>query len=202
MSVPQQQRSKETVEQILIAANEEFSNHGFAAATTTSIAERAGASVGSMYRFFSDKRALAEALSERYLQDALVAFTPVVESIRSPGDLVPAVRSLVREAFRLQRIHGGYYRIAQDFHPELTSSPTHGVRVALLDAFDEKLQSILNIDEYPEPYRKRVITMMIETVRHTLATLPAGTKEKDLVVDELEEMMAMYLGHRLGVPLE
>ena len=64
---PQRDVGRRKVEALLKAAESVFSEHGFAAATMSEIAARAGALVGSLYRFFPDKDALADALFERYL---------------------------------------------------------------------------------------------------------------------------------------
>jgi AcrR family transcriptional regulator len=72
--VPLQARSKERFERILDAAEQEFARVGYDAATTESIAERAGTSIGSLYQFFPNKRALFDALAERFLADVLVFF--------------------------------------------------------------------------------------------------------------------------------
>ena len=84
---PQQGRSRETVDRILAAADQEFGEVGPAAARTTSIAGRAGLSVGALYRFFDDKEAIARALAQRYLEDVtepyLAAVSGVTSAVRS-----------------------------------------------------------------------------------------------------------------------
>jgi hypothetical protein len=55
---PQQQRGKQRVEKILIAAAEVFAEAGFAAATIQQIADRSNTAVGSIYQFFPDKLAI------------------------------------------------------------------------------------------------------------------------------------------------
>ncbi len=65
---PKQERGRRRVEQILQAAAEVFAEVGYEAATTHSIAERAGTAVGSLYQFFPDKRALFKALEVRHIE--------------------------------------------------------------------------------------------------------------------------------------
>lgn len=65
--VPTQDRGRARVEAILDAAEIEFADAGYDSATTEAIAARAGASIGSLYQFFPNKRALFEAVSTRYL---------------------------------------------------------------------------------------------------------------------------------------
>lgn len=63
---PQQERGQRRVEQILDAAEQVFVEHGVAGATMQLIADRASASVGSLYHFFPNKEAIVEALGARY----------------------------------------------------------------------------------------------------------------------------------------
>ncbi len=65
---PQQQRGKQRVEKILIAAAEVFAAAGFAAATIQQIADRANTAVGSIYQFFPDKLAIFNALFAEHLR--------------------------------------------------------------------------------------------------------------------------------------
>ena len=65
---PVQKRGQQRVEEILDAAESVFGEMGVDAATTNAIAERAGASVGSLYHFFANKDAILYALAERYAE--------------------------------------------------------------------------------------------------------------------------------------
>lgn len=64
---PIQSRSRVTVDAIFEATIQVLLSDGLAALTTTRVAERAGVSVGTMYQYFPNKKALVFALNERYL---------------------------------------------------------------------------------------------------------------------------------------
>lgn len=64
---PKQARAQQRVSRILDAAEDLFVEVGFDAATTNQIAARANASIGSLYEFFPNKQALAQALADRYV---------------------------------------------------------------------------------------------------------------------------------------
>ncbi len=66
---PRQARAVDTVCAIERAAAELFGEHGFAATTTNKIAVRAGVSIGSLYQYFPDKAAIAQALLERHVHE-------------------------------------------------------------------------------------------------------------------------------------
>ena len=63
---PQRKPGKKRVAALLQAAAEVFAERGYEAATMAEIASRAGAAIGSLYRFFPSKEAVAGALVARY----------------------------------------------------------------------------------------------------------------------------------------
>ncbi|HET7233275.1 MAG TPA: TetR/AcrR family transcriptional regulator, partial [Longimicrobium sp.] len=65
---PRQARSRETLTRLLDAAEAVLRDGGLEAATVPAIAERAGLSVGAVYRRFPDKDALLRAVHERTFQ--------------------------------------------------------------------------------------------------------------------------------------
>lgn len=197
-STPQQDRSRDKVARLLDAANHEFAEYGVGGATTTRIAERAGVSVGSLYRFFGDKAALAKALSDRYLEDAGERYGPTIAGLSSTADLVPAVRDIVRGAGELQLLHAGYYSITEDDTPDSEASPASGVRQTLVELFAGVLDR-LDVGSSPE-MRRRAIALLTETVRHTLALIGTDAEDRAERLTELEELAVGYFAHRFGLP--
>lgn len=65
---PRQARSAATLARVLQAAEEIASSAGLEEMTITAVAERAGVSVGTIYRRFEDKDQLITALTERMLE--------------------------------------------------------------------------------------------------------------------------------------
>lgn len=65
---PRQARSRETLTRLLDAAEAVLSEGGLNAATVPAIAQRAGVSVGAVYRRFPDKDGLLRAVHERVVQ--------------------------------------------------------------------------------------------------------------------------------------
>jgi AcrR family transcriptional regulator len=64
---PAQARSRRTVTRILDAAAAIVDEHGVDAATTRTIADRAGVAYPSLYRFFADRDEILDRLLERHL---------------------------------------------------------------------------------------------------------------------------------------
>lgn len=66
---PVQERSRQTVVRILDAAAAIADEQGVDAATTRAIADRAGVSYPSLYRFFADREAILDELMERHVAE-------------------------------------------------------------------------------------------------------------------------------------
>lgn len=82
---PRQARSAARVELLLDVAEAVFEEVGYDTATTNLVAQRAGVPVGTLYRWFPDKSALAEALADRYLAQLLDLYDDLLGSIE-PGE--------------------------------------------------------------------------------------------------------------------
>jgi AcrR family transcriptional regulator len=65
---PQQDRARQTIKIILDAVAEVLKRDGISAVTTNRIAEVAGVSIGSVYQYFPDKRAIFVALHQRHIE--------------------------------------------------------------------------------------------------------------------------------------
>jgi AcrR family transcriptional regulator len=66
-AIPRRQaRGQKRITELLRAAGEVFAEAGYENATTNAIAARAGVSPGSLYQFFPNKQAIAEALAHDY----------------------------------------------------------------------------------------------------------------------------------------
>jgi AcrR family transcriptional regulator len=99
---PAQRRSKARLSRVLDAADDVLTNDGAAAFTTTRIAAAARVPVGSVYRFFDDKHAIAEALAVRYWRDFddLVAGVAEVDERDPLADPAAAVLEALAGGFR------------------------------------------------------------------------------------------------------
>lgn len=71
---PKQMRSQQRVDLILKTAADVFAEVGYENATTNAIAERAGISIGSLYRYFPDKESILKSLVNQYRAEILTIF--------------------------------------------------------------------------------------------------------------------------------
>jgi len=77
---PKRQRGRDRVEAILEAATALFNEKPYEAVTMTEIAERSSTAIGSLYRFFPTKEALAAALLDHYGVKLIAAFDALIGS--------------------------------------------------------------------------------------------------------------------------
>ena len=66
---PRQRRAQATIAAVLDAVERVIATRGAAALTTNRIAVAAGVSIGSVYQYFPDKRAIYAALLARHIED-------------------------------------------------------------------------------------------------------------------------------------
>ena len=89
---PTQARSRQTVSDILEAGAQVFAERGYAGATTTRVAQRAGVSVGSLYQYFPNKDSLLVALSARHVRRAHDAIERALDRFDfGPAEPLPAL---------------------------------------------------------------------------------------------------------------
>ena len=98
---PIQARSRETVARILEAAAELIEAEGADAATTRAIADRAGVSVPSLYRFFADR----DEIFDRLLRTRLAELDRYAEAMELTWE-IGSIRDFVSREFDL---HVAYY---------------------------------------------------------------------------------------------
>ena len=92
---PSQQRSRERVERMLAAASALIAEQGSDAMRMGEVAERAGVSIGSLYQFFPDKRAIVWALAERYTAESQACISATLKNVGDADGLRQAFSELL-----------------------------------------------------------------------------------------------------------
>lgn len=106
-----QSRGLETLERLLIAAEELLEEHLFEQISVQQIVGRARATVGSFYHLLGDKEALLEALYERACARTLDGLARDLDPVRwADADLEQMLRGLVAALLRLYRRERGLMR--------------------------------------------------------------------------------------------
>lgn len=101
-NVPTQARSRQRLRRVLDAADELLGAEGAGAFTTKAVARFAGIPVGSVYHYFPDKDAIAQALAVRYWSDFedLVAGVAEADELHPFEDPGAAVLDVLAAGFR------------------------------------------------------------------------------------------------------
>jgi AcrR family transcriptional regulator len=118
---PAQRRSAERFGRILDAAAVLLDERGYEQLSTREVAARAGVPIGSVYRFFSNKRALVEALADRNLEEYAIRvsrriITAGAGETAAEGSAFPAwsaaVSVVVDEYVAMLRAVPGFARVS------------------------------------------------------------------------------------------
>lgn len=190
---PQQHRSKETVERILAAAEAEMGEVGLQAASTTSIAKRAGLSVGAVYRFFKDKDEIADALAAQYLEAVWPVHRRLADRVAAGADVAACVRDFIAQAEREQVDHPGFCRLADESRgadSQVAARVRADLTALVVDALKPRVKG--NAAQV-----SLAVELCVETVHHALVSSAQDPDRRSRVVAELEVMVPQYLGSRL-----
>lgn len=104
---PVQQRSAERLARILDACAELLDETGYEQLSTRAVAIRAGVPIGSVYRFFSNKRALTDALARRNLDSYAERVTARLAVIPAT-DWRSAIDAVLDEYLAMKRSVAGF----------------------------------------------------------------------------------------------
>lgn len=99
---PRQQRSQNMVESIVEAGARVLSQRGWADFTTNEVARTAGVSIGSLYQYFPNNLAIAEAIRVRHLDEIL----RILPDWRDEDDAVPLEQRVDRLISAVFALHG------------------------------------------------------------------------------------------------
>lgn len=100
---PSQQRSRERMELILEVASQLIVERGSGPLKMNEIADQSGMSIGSLYRYFPDKRAVIRTLAERHAAESRRCIAEALAPVRTKVELAAAFSALVDQYHALLR---------------------------------------------------------------------------------------------------
>jgi AcrR family transcriptional regulator len=186
-----QRRSAERLTRILDACAGLLDEVGYDALSTRAVALRAGVPIGSVYRFFHNKRAMADALAQRNLE----RYTERVEKrleAAGGGGWRAALDAVLDEYLAMKRTAPGFSLV--DFGNQIPlgargAEPNH--RVA------ERLSHLLSghLNRAPDDDLRRTFLIAVETA-DTLVQLAFRTDPQgdDKIIEEMRALLRGYLG--------
>ncbi|MEV7727827.1 TetR/AcrR family transcriptional regulator [Streptomyces sp. NPDC087917] len=192
---PVQQRSADRLARILDACAELLDETGYENLSTRAVAVRAEVPIGSVYRFFGNKRAMAVALAHRNLDRYAAGIEERLASLPTTH-WRPVVDAVLDEYLAMKRTVPGFALV--DFGipappPEgPAADPNHLVAVRLT----ELLRTHLGLE--PDPTLGRAVLVAVEAtdalIQLAFRAAPAGDPD---IVAETRAMMHAYLARVL-----
>ncbi|MGW1748687.1 TetR family transcriptional regulator [Streptomyces sp. NPDC002092] len=191
---PVQRRSAERLTRILDACADLLDEVGYDDLSTRAVALRAGVPIGSVYRFFGNKRQMVDALAQRNLE----RFTEqVTERLKSAGDggWRSAMDAVLDEYLAMKRTAPGFSLV--DFGNQIpvgarNSEPNHRVADRLTDLLSGYL------DREPDDDLRRTFLIAVETadtlVHLAFRVAPEGDEK---IIEEARELLRAYLARVL-----
>jgi len=191
---PQQERGERRLAQLLEAASSVLAEVGYDAATMTEIADRAGASIGTLYQYFPNKEALVLALRNGYAVEMAEYLSQMDEETTAEMSgrqiayrLVEIVSSFVEE-------HPAYFAILDAAVKYKRSKEARSrLREKIAKVFRGKRPGISEEQAY------RVVNVSLQIVKGmNVLYKEASAKEREELVREYKEVLGGYLESRLG----
>ena len=191
---PVQRRSAERLTRILDACAELLDEVGYDALSTRAVALRAEVPIGSVYRFFGNKRQMVDALAQRNLE----RFSEqVTERLKQTGDggWRSAMDAVLDEYLAMKRTAPGFSLV--DFGNQIpvgarSAEPNH--RVA--DRLTELLSGYL--DREPDEDLRRTFLIAVETadtlVHLAFRMAPDGDAK---IIEQARGLLQAYLARAL-----
>jgi AcrR family transcriptional regulator len=191
--IPKQRRARQTVEAVLDAVALVLKRHGSARVTTNRIAEAAGVSVGSVYQYFPDKRAILVALRDRHVAEmGQLIERRLVESAGAPLDAL--VRALVEAIIEAHALDPVLFELllsqvppGMEEPPRLEGRLQGAVRLALASRSDE-----LDLSTR-EASVLFVVTQMMESLAHAVVLRRPASLSLAAATEEAVRAVVSYL---------
>jgi AcrR family transcriptional regulator len=166
---PQQLRARQTVDAVLDGVIRVLKREGFDALNTNRIAEVAGVSIGSVYQYFPDKKAIFAALHQRHIEqiDRLIERQLVEHAASSLDDLV---RALVEAMVDAHTVDPELFELLLTEVPHRAdgtrdfASRLHGVFLLAISARAHEMRKHRELDKVVF-----VVTNMVESLSHAAA---------------------------------
>ncbi|MCX5282336.1 MULTISPECIES: TetR/AcrR family transcriptional regulator [unclassified Streptomyces] len=191
---PVQRRSAERLTRILDACADLLDEVGYDDLSTRAVAQRAGVPIGSVYRFFGNKRAMADALAQRNLELYTERVTRRLEKSDGQGWRA-AMDAVLDEYLAMKRTAPGFSLV--DFGNQIPVGASHAepnTRVA--DRLTELLSGYLG--RTPDENLRRCFLVAVESadslVHLAFRVAPEGDEG---IIAETRELLRAYLGRVL-----
>lgn len=198
-TAPVQARSAARLETLLDAAATVVDEVGYERLTTAMVAERAGASIGTVYRYYPDRIALLQALSARLFSRYVTALIERVESKRTGSwqDVLDDAIDLFTDMYRAE---AGFRAIRFGDGLDLVrveDEPSNSARLAAILA-EELAECFPTVERTALVFAFEIVVGMIDALLHR--AFSASVDGDQRFVDEARVVAREYLMRAIAVP--
>ena len=193
-NIPRQPRSQQTVDLILDTAAILFAEMGYENATTNAIADKAGMSIGTLYRYFPDKNAILKALADRYHEQVRLLLEDLfVEDTKHlpPESLLDRLIDPFIEVYRKQPVYA---------HILLGADVSADIADASSDLDKEMIERMANFFYELAPHLDETRAHMMAVISKaaikmlvSLVLASSDEKYQEDLVAEVKQMLLRYL---------
>jgi AcrR family transcriptional regulator len=193
-----QARGQRRIDQLLDAADLVFAQIGYERATTNAICSQASVSPGTLYQFFPNKQAIAEALAARYLERLPETHRAAFDIDSADAPLAQLIAHVVDPFIDLQRQGPGLEALftGSVISDELTASID-----GLIQHVEKSLAALFRA-RCPGANRSeinRAAATSVQLVKTFLHCAVTGTpKQQKEAIQELKTVLYRYLVPLLG----
>jgi AcrR family transcriptional regulator len=195
--LPQQDRSRVTVEAILEATTHILTEEGYEKANTNRIADRAGISIGSLYQYFPNKEALMAALMEQHSNE-IVELVESKLQLLFDAPLKMAISELVKAVIAAHTINPRLHQVLNEEIP--LSARLHQMQKA-----DERISKMLKAylsrcQEHIQPQNLDmtvfILSRTVESLCHAAVIEKPAFFSNSCFEQEVSNLLLLYLkGH-------
>ncbi|MEU6842080.1 TetR/AcrR family transcriptional regulator [Streptomyces sp. NPDC046716] len=191
---PVQQRSAERLSRILDACADLLDEVGYEQLSTRAVAGAADVPIGSVYRFFTNKRALVDALAQRNLERYAERVTGRLGAIPA-DDWRAAMDAILDEYLAMKRTAPGFSLV--DFGTQIpVGDPDSAPNLRVADTLTDLLAP--HLGRAVDDALRRTFLVAVESadalVRLAFRLDPAGDEQ---IIAETRELLRAYLARTL-----
>jgi AcrR family transcriptional regulator len=198
--LPEQDRSRATVDTLVDAAARILVKHGYDAFTTNRVAEAAGVSIGSLYQYFPNKDALLSELMRRHTTAIEDGIEVMVERAKSMP-LADVVRLAIEHNVRAHLVDPELHQVLSEVPPlgkldweaEFNERMVGRVRAAFEARRSEIVVPDLDLAVY-------VVTHAVEAIVPSAATERLKDLKSGVLAEEVTRMLVGYLTGKAVAP--
>jgi AcrR family transcriptional regulator len=191
--LPQQERSRITVEAILGATTHILTEKGYDKTNTNLIAELAGVSIGSLYQYFPNKESLMVALMEQHCHEiAEIVESKLNHLFETPPEI--AIPELVKAVIAVHGINPRLHQVLSEEIPRSERLKMHQT--------DDRIAELLRayLERWRDSLQPQNIEMTVFIISRTVESLchSAVIEHPEFVRDgqfeqEVSDLMLSYL---------